>query len=204
MSVDPLADKSPSLTPYQYVRNNPLIRIDPDGQADILKYLQTLFDVSSESYVGESRSRTQVERIQNAASDVASDIDRSINDALEPAQEFADATIEGAREGTIATTAVVAPVADKTATGLGLIAPFSGPAAPEVAAAALSFKAIAVSSKVVNVALGGDDFTTGDIAGDVIGTGLSVAIPGANGLTGTLVGESVDRLIEDLEEERDE
>ncbi len=32
MSVDPLADKYPSLSPYAYVANNPLNYIDPDGR----------------------------------------------------------------------------------------------------------------------------------------------------------------------------
>lgn len=35
LSVDPLADNAPGLTPYHYVSNNPMIRIDPDGRWDI-------------------------------------------------------------------------------------------------------------------------------------------------------------------------
>ena len=33
-SVDPLADLRPGLSPYQYVQNNPLRRVDPDGKLD--------------------------------------------------------------------------------------------------------------------------------------------------------------------------
>jgi len=33
ISVDPLADKYPGLSPYSYVANNPLINFDPDGRA---------------------------------------------------------------------------------------------------------------------------------------------------------------------------
>ncbi len=32
LSTDPMADKYPSLTPYNYCANNPVILIDPDGR----------------------------------------------------------------------------------------------------------------------------------------------------------------------------
>ncbi len=35
LSVDPLSTTSPSLTPYHYVRNNPLFFLDPDGIKEI-------------------------------------------------------------------------------------------------------------------------------------------------------------------------
>jgi RHS repeat-associated protein len=34
LSVDPMAQKNPWFTPYNYVRNNPINRIDPDGRTD--------------------------------------------------------------------------------------------------------------------------------------------------------------------------
>lgn len=34
-SVDPLAEKNPSWTPYHYTKNSPISRIDPDGMDDI-------------------------------------------------------------------------------------------------------------------------------------------------------------------------
>ena len=34
LSVDPLADKYPHLSPYAYCSDNPIMRIDPDGMAD--------------------------------------------------------------------------------------------------------------------------------------------------------------------------
>ena len=37
LSVDPLADKYPSLTPYAFVANNPIMLIDPDGMRIFVK-----------------------------------------------------------------------------------------------------------------------------------------------------------------------
>ena len=34
LSVDPLADSAASWTPYHFVKNNPINRIDPDGRTD--------------------------------------------------------------------------------------------------------------------------------------------------------------------------
>ncbi|HHU48066.1 MAG TPA: hypothetical protein GXZ40_09245 [Bacteroidales bacterium] len=32
LSVDPMSDKYPNLTPYAYCANNPIILVDPDGR----------------------------------------------------------------------------------------------------------------------------------------------------------------------------
>ena len=37
LSVDPLAEKYPSISPYVYVANNPMVYVDPDGR-DIVPY----------------------------------------------------------------------------------------------------------------------------------------------------------------------
>jgi uncharacterized protein RhaS with RHS repeats len=40
ISVDPLASKYPGVSPYTYVRNNPLSRVDPDGLTDVTLTVQ--------------------------------------------------------------------------------------------------------------------------------------------------------------------
>jgi len=45
LSVDPLASKYPSTSPYMYVRGNPVMLIDPDGRSDSKfgKWLKNIF-----------------------------------------------------------------------------------------------------------------------------------------------------------------
>ena len=47
-SVDPLAEERPGISPYNFVQNNPLIRIDPTGMIDII-------------YIGNNGKVTRVE-----------------------------------------------------------------------------------------------------------------------------------------------
>ncbi|MGM0589438.1 MAG: RHS repeat-associated core domain-containing protein [Bacteroidota bacterium] len=44
--VDPLANKRPSLSPYNYVQNNPLIRIDPSGLLDDYAFNEETGEIS--------------------------------------------------------------------------------------------------------------------------------------------------------------
>lgn len=45
LSVDPLASKYPSLSPYVYVANNPIVNYDPDG-----RFIDTILDVGFLAY----------------------------------------------------------------------------------------------------------------------------------------------------------
>jgi RHS repeat-associated protein len=42
ISVDPMSDKYPSLSPYNYCANNPIMLIDPNGKEPILPYAGTV------------------------------------------------------------------------------------------------------------------------------------------------------------------
>ena len=53
LSVDPLAEKNPDKTPYHFVSNNPINRIDPDGRDD--------FEINSKGEI--------VNRIKNKKAD---------------------------------------------------------------------------------------------------------------------------------------
>ena len=42
LSVDPLSDKYPTLSPYTYCANNPIMMVDPDGRSVILTGVQAM------------------------------------------------------------------------------------------------------------------------------------------------------------------
>jgi RHS repeat-associated protein len=47
LQVDPLANKYPGLSPYNYVRNNPLSRIDLDGRTDWLAVIKSSLRITA-------------------------------------------------------------------------------------------------------------------------------------------------------------
>ena len=149
-------------------------------------------------------SETAVEHVNEFVGEINKDIAAQHQEFNTTVDKSVEATLDVAQEVTIQTTAIVAPVAETSAYGLSFIAPFTGPAAPELFAASVGLKSIAITAKAVNTAVGGNNFTLTDIAGDLTSLGLSIAIPGAQGLTGAITGEVADRIIDGSEEKKEE
>ncbi len=167
--MDPQSYRTPDLTPYHYVRNNPINRFDPDGRADFLK---TLFGISSSEPTNSNQVNyaAAIDNIHNTAKELNGEIATTIDQVTSPVAEPINAGLEAAKEPTIAITAVVAPIAETTGNGLLIAAAFAGPAAPEILAAAGTCQAISTGCKILNKVAGGNDFTTTDIASDVAAT----------------------------------
>jgi len=176
------------MNPYHYTHNNPLNRIDPDGRSDFLK---TLFGIDEERSPDQQPEKTQVEDIQNAVSEVESEVNGAIEEVTAPVNEVMEPVVEGAKEATIATTAVAAPILDDTARGLGYIAPFTGPLALKFSAIAVSTQVAATGMKGLNILAGGSDFTMQDIKGDVSGLIIGKLTPVGlgNGLYNQITGD---------------
>ncbi len=50
LSVDPLSDKYPNLTPYAYCANNPVILVDPDGRFPFWAVIGAVVEYGSQVY----------------------------------------------------------------------------------------------------------------------------------------------------------
>ena len=185
---------------------------------DFPGFLANLFNISATQAPQQFREQrgavTGVENVQNAA--------RSINSGIADRQtDFANATAslndaitaggEVTQTATIATTAFVAPAADATSTVLTLIAPFTGPVAPEVFAAATMAEGVAFGAKILNMLAGGNDFTLLDVGGDALN--LATAGKGKVGIDlaekafkGELIDQALDAtdkiLRDNLQEEK--
>jgi len=63
LSVDPLAERSPSLTPYHYVRNNPFIFFDPDGEKEFKVTFRTFIPYANVAgFRGDNRGKSTSEK----------------------------------------------------------------------------------------------------------------------------------------------
>ncbi|MCP4459902.1 MAG: RHS repeat-associated core domain-containing protein, partial [Cytophagales bacterium] len=87
-SVDPLADITESFTPYHYVRNNPLIRVDPTGLTDYTLNKKT-GDVSEVTYDDDDEQKAN---------------DGAKTDRIVKTKK--DGTIKRKKDGTVKTTSV--------------------------------------------------------------------------------------------------
>ena len=75
LSVDPMADKYPSISPYAYCAWNPVKLVDPDGR-------EIKFDPESEAIIAEFKQRTETEKA-NAQTTKQSDELQQALDELE-------------------------------------------------------------------------------------------------------------------------
>ena len=205
LQVDPLGEKYPSLNPYHYVANNPINRFDPDGKFDWKK----IFGISDQQQnISNNYStadvRTSLDNVNAFYNELNNEINEKIvkpvNETLAPVSEAIDQVTEVAQEATILATKNIAPVLDETGSGLAYVAPFTGPFAPKVATTALAIKGTATGLKIINKAVGGNDFTWKDITGDAMGILLSRVVPGGQGLYGTIAGDVADKIIENSNE----
>ena len=51
LSVDPLSDKYPSMSPYAYCVNNPVILVDPDGRDGVIIIKGTQITIKADVYL---------------------------------------------------------------------------------------------------------------------------------------------------------
>jgi hypothetical protein len=64
ISIDPKASERTSLTPYNFVQNNPMLRIDPDGQLD-LEYTKEQLDDKCMTEQDLTRFKSVVDNLSN-------------------------------------------------------------------------------------------------------------------------------------------
>ena len=65
MSVDPLAHERSWLTPYNFVSNNPVLRIDPTGMLDKNNGGIYVTGEGADDYVEQLQSRTKMTVVRN-------------------------------------------------------------------------------------------------------------------------------------------
>jgi len=151
--VDPLASKFPNQNSYNYVENNPLVYIDPDGKQKFPTGKSVVNDIKRQ---------------------FISSFDKNV---VEPIEEVNEVALEITHKGT----ETYAAVADETSQGLVIGTGIAVMAQPELAefapatlAAAGIIKGTSVTAKSVNYISGGGAFSKTDILSDLLSVAFGV------------------------------
>ena len=80
MSVDPLANIAPELSPYQYSRNNPVLLFDPDGKSDPLTI--SLFAARVVASLSTTLSNSNIGQALTTRINVPGKIDITVGEAI--------------------------------------------------------------------------------------------------------------------------
>jgi RHS repeat-associated protein len=142
--VDPLEDNYPGWSPYNYVEDNPITGIDPNGMQDggggILGWLSGLFgnNSSKQTDPGTEATRAVVENIK----EMNKKIDETPKKAVKATEKFADV---------VSKTSTVGAVAGVVVTGVGVVTadPVVAAAGVDITADALTVKTTAEVTKTV-------------------------------------------------------
>jgi len=103
LSVDPMSDKYPSMSPYNYCANNPVILVDPDGREITVKETigddgKTLYTITFTGKIVNEANNYSPDELQAIADDLAKSFMETFTGKGESSNWVAEANISVASE----------------------------------------------------------------------------------------------------------